>query len=131
MPFNPRSSGSLWTGRILGALVALFLLAESSVDLLLPSKVQAEMAATGFAANTLPILGVTTLCCAVLYAIPRTAIIGAILITGYLGGAICTHLRIGEFGSPPQIVSAVLGMMTWGGLYLRDARFRSLFAPNT
>jgi len=131
MPFNPRSSVCLWAGRILGALVALFLLGESAVDLLLPSKVQAEMAATGFPANTLPILGVTTLVCAVLYAIPRTAIIGAILITGYLGGAICTHLRIGEFGSPPQIVSAVLGMMTWGGLYLRDARFRNLFAPNT
>ena len=66
------------------------------------------------------------LACAILYAIPRTAVLGAILTTGFLGGAICTHFRLGEIGSPPQLISLLLGVMTWGGLYLRDSRIRTL-----
>lgn len=66
--------------------------------------------------------GPIILACAILYAIPATSVLGAILVTGFLGGAICAHVRIGELGSPPEIVSLLLGAMTWGGLYLRDSR---------
>ena len=64
--------------------------------------------------------------CAILYALPPTAILGAILVTGFLGGAICTHFRLGRMVSPPQIVSLVLGVMAWGGLYLRIGDLRNL-----
>jgi hypothetical protein len=66
------------------------------------------------------------LLCAVTYAIPRTAMLGAILITGFFGGAICVHVRIGEIGSLPQIICLLLAAMAWGGLYLRDTRVRAL-----
>ncbi|MGB8423641.1 DoxX family protein, partial [Paraburkholderia sp.] len=61
-----------------------------------------------------------------LYAIPATAVLGAILVTGYLGGAICAHVRIGELGSPPEIISLVLGALTWGGLCARNFRIRAI-----
>ena len=61
-----------------------------------------------------------------LYALPQTAVLGAILVTGFLGGAISTHLRLGRLVSPPQIVSLVLGLMAWGGLYLRNPHLREL-----
>jgi hypothetical protein len=67
-------------------------------------------------------LGILELVCTVLYAIPRTAVLGAILLTGYLGGAIATHVRIGDDFTPPVIMALLL----WGGLYLRDARLRAL-----
>ncbi|WP_204312001.1 DoxX family protein, partial [Escherichia coli] len=73
-----------------------------------------------------PVLGTIMLICAVLYALPQTATLGAIVVTGFLGGAICTHVRLGEFGSPPQVICLLLGLMAWGGLYLRDTRIRAL-----
>lgn len=71
-------------------------------------------------------VGPIILACAILYAIPATAVLGAILVTGFLGGAICAHVRIGELGSPPEIISLLLGVMTWGGLYARDPRIRAI-----
>ena len=73
-----------------------------------------------------PCRGPIILACAILYAIPATAVLGAILVTGFLGGAICAHVRIGELGSPPEIISLLLGAMTWGGLYARDPRIRAI-----
>ena len=67
-------------------------------------------------------LGVLELACTVIYLIPRTAVLGAILLTGYLGGAILTHLRVGD----PVIMPAVLGVLVWGGLFLREPRLREL-----
>ena len=75
-------------------------------------------------------MGPIILACAILYAIPATAVLGAILVTGFLGGAICAHVRIGELGSPPEIISLLLGAMTWGGLYLRDPRIRAVSAAD-
>ena len=72
------------------------------------------------------VVGPIILACAILYAIPATSVLGAILVTGFLGGAISAHVRIGEFGSPPEIISLLLGAMTWGGLYLRDPRIRAI-----
>ena len=63
------------------------------------------------------------------YAIPQTAVLGAILIAGFFGGAICVHLRMGEIGGPPQIVSLVIGILAWAGLVLRDRTVRALLLP--
>lgn len=120
------SNATVWVGRIVSALVVLALLADAAVDLFSPAMIQAEMAATGFPDAQASALGIIILVCAVLYAIPQTAVLGAILTTGFLGGAICTHFRLGEMGSPPQLICLVLGILTWAGLYLRDPRVRSL-----
>ena len=115
-----------WAGRVLSALVALALLAEGAKILFWRTSTLAELAAAGFSGSAETPLGIITLACAVLYAIPQTAVLGAILVTGFLGGAICTHFRLGNRISPPQIVSLVLGLMAWGGLYLRNADLRNL-----
>ena len=81
---------------------------------------------TGFAMDLTRVVGPIILACAILYAIPATAVLGAILVTGFLGGAICAHVRMGELGSPPEIISLLLGAMTWGGLYARDSRIRAI-----
>jgi hypothetical protein len=81
---------------------------------------------TGFAIDLTRVVGPIILACAILYAIPATAVLGAILVTGFLGGAICAHVRIGELGSQPELISLLLGAMTWGGLYLRDPRIRAI-----
>ena len=113
-------------GRVLSALVALALLAEGIKTLFRRSSTDAELAATGFSKSAAIPLGIVTLVCAVLYVVPQTAVLGAILVTGFLGGAICTHFRLGRMVSPPQIVSLVLGVMAWGGLYLRIGDLRNL-----
>ena len=113
-------------GQLLSALVALALFADGATGLFAPAKLASEMAASGWPLQLAPVIGGITLACAILYAIPRLAVLGAILVTGFLGGAICTHLRLGEVGSPPQLICIALGAMTWGGLYLRDERLRRL-----
>ncbi|HTF44278.1 MAG TPA: DoxX family protein [Terriglobales bacterium] len=115
-----------WTGRVLSLVVVLALLADALVALFAPEKMSAEMQTTGFAPSLASALGLIMLVCAIVYAIPQTAVLGAILVTGFLGAAICTHFRLGEFGSPPQLICLLLGVMTWGGLYLRDHRIRTL-----
>ncbi len=128
-------NGSSHKGALLGwvfsAVVILALAADAAVDLFFPSLIKAEMEATGFAVDHAGLLGMIILVCAILYAIPRTAVLGAILTTGFLGGAICTHFRLGELGSPPQLISLFLGMLAWGGLYLRDQRVRVLLPIRT
>ncbi|MFJ6325381.1 MULTISPECIES: DoxX family protein [unclassified Rhizobium] len=113
-------------GWVLSAIVILALAADAAVDLFFPSLIKAEMEATGFAGDHAGLLGMIILVCVILYAIPRTAVLGAILTTGFLGGAICAHFRLGELGSPPQLISLFLGVLAWGGLYLRDQRVRAL-----
>jgi hypothetical protein len=127
----PMSSRSIqneaqWAGRILSALVVLALLADAAVNLFASEILKADMDATGFAPSLAPALGIIMVVCAILYGVPRTATLGAILITGFLGGAICTHFRLGEIGSPPQLISLVLGIITWVGLYLRNPTVRKL-----
>ncbi|PST21332.1 hypothetical protein C7U61_08655 [Rhizobium sp. JAB6] len=115
-----------WTGWTISSIVILAFAADAAVNLFAPSMVSAQMQETGFSASQAMPLGLFVLLCVILYAIPRTAVLGAILMTGFLGGAICTHFRLGEIGSPPQLISLLLGVMAWGGLYLRDRRIRSL-----
>ena len=126
MLVNSYPTAAQWGGRILSALVVLVLVADAAVNLFAPAILKADMDSTGFAPSSAPALGIIMLVCATLYGIRRTATLGAILITGFLGGAICTHFRIGEIGSPPQLVSLVLGIMTWAGIYLRNPTVRKL-----
>ena len=117
---------TLWAGRIMSALVVIALLADGAVQLFAPAQVARMLQETGFAMDLTRVVGPIILACAILYAIPATAVLGAILVTGFLGGAICAHVRIGELGSPPEIISLLLGAMTWVGLYARDPRIRGI-----
>ena len=119
-------TASLWAGRILSMLVMLALLGIATTMLFAKSAAHAQLAATGFPDSAGPVIGITAIICVVFYAIPQTSVLGAILVTGFLGGAVCTHFRLGDMGSPPQIISLVLGLMTWGGLYLRYPEVRSV-----
>ena len=118
--------GALWAGRIMSAFVVIALVADGTIQLFAPAQIASMLQETGFAMDLTRVLGPITFACAILYAIPATTVLGAILVTGFLGGAICAHVRIGELGSPPEIISLLLGAMTWGGLYLRDPRIRAI-----
>ncbi len=117
---------SLRAGWIMSMFVVVTLVTDGTVQLFLPAQVASMLQETGFAMDLTRVVGPLVLACAILYAIPATAVLGAILLTGFLGGAICAHVRIGELGSPPEIISLLLGAMTWGGLYARDLRIRAL-----
>lgn len=117
---------SHWTGWIMSAVVVVALAADGAIQLLAPAEIASTLQETGFAMDLTRIVGPIALACALLYAIPATAVLGAILVTGFLGGAICAHVRIGELGSPPELISLTLGALTWGGLYVRDTRVRAL-----
>ncbi len=117
---------SLRAGRIMSAFVVIALAADGAIQLFAPAQIASMLQETGFALDVTRVVGPIILACAILYAVPATAVLGAILVTGFLGGAICAHVRIGELGSLPEIVSLLLGAMTWGGLYLRDPRIRAI-----
>ena len=117
---------SLWAGRIMSAIVVVALVTDSAIQLFAPAQVASMLQETGFAMDLTRVVGPIILACAILYAIPATSVLGAILVTGFLGGAICAHVRIGELGSPLEIVSLLLGAMTWGALYARDPRIRAI-----
>jgi hypothetical protein len=117
---------ALWAGRLMSALVVIALIADGGIQLFAPEKIASMLQETGFALDLTRVVGPIILACAILYVIPATAVLGAILVTGFLGGALCAHVRIGEFGSAPEIISLLLGAMTWGGLYARDRRIRAI-----
>ncbi len=110
----------------MSATVVIALVADGTIQLLAPAQIASMLQETGFAMDLTRVVGPIILASAILYAIPATAVLGAILVTGFLGGAICAHVRIGELGSPPEIISLLLGAMTWGGLYARDPRVRAI-----
>lgn len=117
------SKKSVWAGRVLSAIPALMLLFGGVVKLLqVPSVVQG-FAQYGYPASSLPVVGILEVGSTIVYLIPRTAVLGAILMTGVLGGAIASNVRIAD---PAFAVPLVLGVMAWGGLYLRDRRLRAL-----
>ena len=119
------SNRALWAGRIISTLPALFLFIDGIMKLVKPRVVVEATAQLGYPESVIVGIGIVLLACTILYLIPRTAIFGAILLTGYLGGAVATHVRIS--GPLFNIVfPVILGAMLWGGLYLRDQRVRSL-----
>ena len=117
---------TLWAGRIMSAVVVIALAADGTIQLFAPAQIASMLQETGFAIDLTRVLGPIILACAILYAIPATAVLGAILVTGFLGGAISAHVRMGELGSPPEIIALLLGAMTWVGLYARDPRVRAI-----
>jgi hypothetical protein len=113
----------LWAGRILSALAALPLAFSGAMKLSgSPAVSDVFVGKFGYPASTIVTIGILELCCLVAFVIPGTAVLGATLLTGYLGGAIATHVRVGD----PFVVPLVLGMLVWAGIYLRDARLRAL-----
>ena len=121
----PASKARLWAGRITSALPILFLLMDGVMKLLKPTPVVEATVRLGYPESTILGMGIVLLICTVIYIIPRTCILGAILLTGYLGGAVATHVRVGE-GPFPVLFPVVFGVLIWLGLYLRDDRLAAL-----
>jgi hypothetical protein len=119
------SKGMLWTGRTLSALTALFLLMDGVMKLVKPAPVMEATARLGFPVSSLTGIGLVLIACTLLYAIPRTSILGAALLTGYLGGAVASQVRAGSSGFE-TLFPVVFGIIVWGGLWLRDGRLREL-----
>jgi hypothetical protein len=122
MPDQPKP-WMRWTGRVLSALPVLILAFSAATGLAHGAQVVEGMKKFGWQESSLLLLGVLQLGSAAFYVIPRTAVLGAILITGYMGGAIATHVRVGDPGWP---LALGCGILVWAGLYLRDARLREL-----
>ena len=127
---RPASSTRLYTGRTLSALAVLFLTFDAGAKLLRVPAVVKGSAELGFAPATIVPIGVVLLTCVILYAIPATSILGAVLLTGYLGGAIATHLRMDHPQFSHTFFPLYVAAFIWGGLYLRDPRVRSLLAAS-
>jgi DoxX-like family len=124
----PVSKPALWLGRILSGLVILFLLLDGAIKLVPWPIVTETLDRMGYGSSEslARTLGAVTVACTVLYAIPPTSILGAILLTGYLGGAIASHVRIGSPLFSHLLFGFYLGLMLWGGLWLRDGSLRAL-----
>jgi hypothetical protein len=122
-PETPR--GALWAGRILSALAIAFLVFDATVKLIQSPAAVEPTVALGFRATQLLTIGAIELVCLALYAFPRTAVLGALLLTGYLGGAVAINLRA-EMPTFNLIFPFILGALIWGGLLLRERRLLAL-----
>ena len=117
-----QSKGIIWTGRIISALLTMLFLSNGVTAVVKPAVIVEGLAHLGYPSGLANGITITQLVCAVLYAIPQTSVLGAILLTGYLGGATASHLRAGEAIFFP----VVIGVLVWVGLWLRDERLRAL-----
>ena len=118
-----------WTGRTLTGVAALFLAFDMAVKLAGVREAVDGTVQLGYAPHHLPILGLLQLVCLALYLLPRTAPLGAVLWTGYLGGAVATHLRLDNPLLTHTLFPVYVAALVWGGLYLRDDRVRALVRP--
>jgi hypothetical protein len=116
------SKKALWAGRIISAIPVLMLTFSAVMKFMRPPVVMQEFGRLELPPRLVILLGILELACTIIYAIPRTAVLGAILLTGYLGGAILTHLRIGD----PFFNPIIPGVLAWLGLYLREPRLSAL-----
>jgi len=119
------SKGRLWAGRIIGGLPALLLLVDAIMKFVKPAPVVETTVKLGYPESLIVGLGAVLLVSTILYLVPKTAVLGAILLTGYLGGAVATHVRVGE-GWFPILFPVIFGVLLWGGLWLRDERLQNL-----
>jgi len=117
------SKGILWTGRIMSAVPVLLTLFGAVMKVAKVAAAVEGMTRAGLPERLVVPIGILELICVTVYSIPRTSVLGAILLTGLMGGATVTTLRIGDPTRPEPVI---LGKMTWGGLYLRDVRMREL-----
>ncbi|MER9936725.1 MULTISPECIES: DoxX family protein [unclassified Mesorhizobium] len=124
----PVSPGALWTGRALSGVIVLFMIFDGVIKLPPLDVVTQTMVPLGWPAdaNVARMLGVIGLISTALYALPRTSVLGAILLTAYMGGAIATNVRVDNPLFSHMLFGVYLGIILWGGLYLRDARVRAL-----
>jgi len=120
------SRKTLWTGRILSALPVLFLLMDGIMKLVKPEPVVKATIELGYPESVIMVLGIILLVCVILYIVPHTAVLGAILLTGYLGGAVATQTRVGNPLFSHILFPVYLALLIWGGLFLRDSRLRAL-----
>ena len=120
------SKTARWAGRVISALPVLFLLMDAVMKLIKLAPVVEATVKIGWPESLIIPLGIVLLVCTILYVIPSTSVLGAILLTGYLGGAVATHLRIGDPLFTHILFPVYLGVLLWLGLYLRDARLRVL-----
>ena len=121
-------SASVWAGRIMSGLAIVFFVFDGVMKLIQPQVVIDATRQIGWPADaiSLAVLGAILLACTALYAFPRTAALGAILLTGYLGGAVAAHARLGDPLFTHILFGVYLGLFVWGGLWFRDARIRAL-----
>ena len=110
-----------WAGRIMTAVPALFLLVDGVMKLLKPAVVVDATVRLGYSESVIVGLGIVLVACTIIYLVPRSSALGAILLTGYLGGAVATHVRVGD-ALFPILFPIILGALIWGGLLLRDNR---------
>ena len=127
----PASNKMRWAGRIVSALPALFLLMDGVMKLFKPAPVVEATVKLGYPQSVILPLGIVLTICTLLYLIPPTRVLGAILLTGYLGGAVATHVRVGDPLFTHVLFPVYLGVLIWLGLFLRDARVRALVLGRT
>jgi hypothetical protein len=113
-------------GWILSGIVVAFMAADAGSQLLATAPVKKAALEIGYPLDQMWLIGALAIVCLVLYAIPATSVLGAIILTGFLGGAITSHLRVAGTLTPEMIVSLILGVTAWGGLWFRDPRIRAL-----
>jgi len=121
-----RASGRIWAGRVLSGLPSLFLVWDAAMKLMAHPQVVEGSVQLGYPPSTMFGIGLVLLLSVVVYLIPRTAPLGAVLLTGYLGGAIATHVRVEHPLFSHTLFPVYVAAFVWGGLYLRDARVRQL-----
>jgi hypothetical protein len=120
------SKKMLWTGRIVSGLIAALLLLDAMMKVLQVAQVMEGTAKVGYPAGAVRPIGIILLVCLICYVIPRTSVLGAILLTGYLGGAVATNVRISAPFFSYILTPVYVGLLVWGGLFLRDERLREL-----
>ena len=120
------SKSTIWIGRIVSGLPALFLLVDGAMKLVKPAVVVQATTKLGYSESLIVPIGIILILCTLLYLIPTTSVLGAILLTAYLGGAVATHVRAAEGGVFPIIFPIIFGALLWIGLYLNDTRLRAL-----
>jgi hypothetical protein len=126
----PASKSRLWTGRILTTFAVAFLAFDGVMKLVKPPVVVKATLELGYPESSIVGIGVLLLVCTLIHLIPRTSILGAVLLTGYLGGAVATNVRVGNPLFSHVLFPVYVAAMVWGGLYLRDTRLRTLVSSN-
>ncbi len=116
------SGKAVWAGRVITALVSLLFLFSAAMKFMGGAEVKAGMAQLGLPGSMIIPLGIIEAACAVIYLIPATSVLGSILLAGYMGGAMCTHWRVGE----PFVGQLAIGLVVWLGIYLREPRLKAL-----
>jgi hypothetical protein len=122
------SKARLWTGRVLTTLTVLFLVMDIAFKFIrpIPAQVMQSISQLGLQRASLDVIGILLLVCTILYLVPRTSVLGAVLLTGYLGGAISLHMRVGNPLFSNVLFPVYIGILLWAGLCLREPRLLAL-----